>query len=115
MKIPNLVHCLYFCLLAGVSSPEAASLAQIRERGVLIVGVKSDVPLWGYHESTDAPIRGMEPDLALDLAEQLGVNLQLVGVQTADRIEALTAGRVDMLIATLSDTSERQQKMAMVT
>jgi len=90
------------------------ALDDIRKRGTLVVGVKKDVPLWGQTDPrTGVPV-GLEPDLAADLAKRLGVKLQLVGLLSADRLEALEQRRVDLLIATLSDTPQRRQQMTLV-
>jgi len=107
------------CLLAlaaclALAPAVATTLAEIQQRGKLVVGVKKDVPLWGQLDPASGRIVGLEPDLAQLVATELGVKLELVGVLTAERVEALTRGRVDMLIATLSDTPERQKQMDLV-
>ena len=89
-------------------------LDDIRSRGTLVVGVKKDVPLWGQADPrTGVPV-GLEPDLAADLAARIGVRLVLVGVLTADRVDAVDRRRVDVLIATLSDTLDRRERMTLV-
>ena len=92
----------------------AGTLEQIKARGKLVVGVKKDVLLWGYQNPKTGRIEGLEPDLAQDLATRLGVQLELVGLVTAERIGALESGQVDILIATLSDTPERQARLTLV-
>lgn len=89
-------------------------LAEIRQRGVLVVGVKRDVPLWGQLDARSGRLVGLEPDLAADLAERLGVRLELVGLLTAERLPALAQRRVDLLLATLSDTPERRDRLTLV-
>lgn len=100
--------------LAAALLSHADTLDEIRRRGELVVGVKKDVPLWGMADARTGVPAGLEPDLAQDLATQLGVRLRLVGVLTADRIEMVDQRRVDVLIATLSDTPERRQRMTLV-
>lgn len=92
----------------------ADSLDDIRRRGELVVGVKKDVPLWGMMHPRTGQLVGLEPDLAQDLASQLGVRLRMVGVLTADRLEMIEQRRIDVLIATLSDTPERRQRVTLV-
>lgn len=105
---------LVLVALACSVPARADTLDEIRRRGELVVGVKKDVPLWGMADpATGVPV-GLEPDLAQDLAAQLGVRLRLVGVLTADRLEMVEQRRVDVLIATLSDTPERRQRMTLV-
>ena len=106
---------LFAALFAGAFAPASAgTLAEIQQRGKLVVGVKKDVPLWGQLDPATGRIVGLEPDLAQMLADDFGVKLELVGVQTAERVEAVTSGRVDVLIATLSDTPERRKQMNLV-
>ncbi|MGH7108827.1 MAG: transporter substrate-binding domain-containing protein [Stellaceae bacterium] len=98
-------------LLAGTAHfcPAAAGqLDEIRARGVLVVGVKDEYPPFGMLDARGR-IVGFEPDLAADIARRLHVKLRLVGVSTANRLEKLADGSVDLLIATMGDTSKRRQ------
>ncbi|CAB3761804.1 transporter substrate-binding domain-containing protein [Paraburkholderia solisilvae] len=102
--------------LAGALGPAHAATAHaaadrldlIRQRGVLVVGVKTDYPPFGML-ARDATQQGFEHDLAADLARRLGVQLRTVGVTGANRLQALDENRVDATIATLGDTAERRQ------
>ena len=49
-------------------------------------------------------IIGFEPDLAADVAKRLGVKLELVPVVASNRIQFLQQGKIDLMIATMSDT-----------
>lgn len=86
----------------------AGQLAQIRARGVLVVGVKDEYPPFGML-NPQGGIVGLEPDLAADIARRLHVKLRLVGVNTANRLEKLVDGSVDLLIATMGDTAKRRR------
>lgn len=108
------VVCLCLGWLALPQFACADALARINASGTLVVGVKKDVPLWGLQDASTGQIRGLEPDLAKRVADHLGVKLKLVGVLTSERADAVISGRVDMLIATLSDTPERRQAMTLV-
>ncbi|MCJ2087556.1 transporter substrate-binding domain-containing protein [Methylobacterium sp. E-005] len=98
--------------LSTVALPGRATAADgvdaIKTRGTLIVGVKADYKPFGFRDPSGAII-GLEPDLAADLAKRLGVKLELVPVVSANRIEFLQQGKVDLLIATLSDKPERRR------
>lgn len=109
----SLVLCSTFFMLS--MGAQATSLAEIKQRGKLIVGVKKDVLLWGFQDNASGKIVGMEPDLAQSIANDLGVKLELVGVLTAERIDAVKHGQVDILIATLTDTLERQKELNLIT
>jgi polar amino acid transport system substrate-binding protein len=103
----SLVGCLW------LSAACADALLDIRTRGELVVGTKIDYPPYGFQDAS-ALIVGFEPELAADLAKRLGVRLRLVPVTSANRIEMLQGGKVDLIIATLSVTSERRRQAGIV-
>ena len=51
----------------------------------------------------------MEIDMAQDVADTLGVELELVPVQSSNRMQFLEQGRIDMMIATMSDRADRRE------
>lgn len=101
-------------LMAMVNGAVAATLDDIKARGELIVGVKKDVPLWGMLDTQTGVIKGFEPDLAKLIADKLGVKIKVVGLLTSERTDAVLQRKVDVLIATLSDTPERRKAMTLV-
>lgn len=105
---------LIYGLIASPLQAHSNLLEQIRERGKVIIGVKKDVPLWGLENPSSKRLEGLEPDLAEDIANRLGVKLELVGLTTEDRLPKLQSGQIDILIATLSRTSGRENSMTLV-
>ncbi|WP_375453630.1 transporter substrate-binding domain-containing protein [uncultured Methylobacterium sp.] len=93
--------------LPGIATA-ADGVEAIKQRGTLVVGVKADYRPFGFRDPTGRII-GIEPDLAADVAKRLGVKLELVPVVSSNRLEFLQQGKVDMLIATLSDKPERRR------
>jgi len=89
------------------------TLDRIKNSGVLRVGVKADYRPFGYLNPS-GEIVGLEPDLAANAAEKLGVRLELVPVQTANRIEFLQQGRIDLMIATMSDSEQRRRVVGII-
>ncbi|QJC56533.1 ABC transporter glutamine-binding protein GlnH [Polaromonas vacuolata] len=108
------VLCLAGWLASTTTTANADLIEQIKQRGIIVVGVKKDVPLWGFKNTTNGRIEGLEPDLAEDIARRLGVKLELRGLSTDERIPALQSERIDVLIATLSHTQEREKLMTLV-
>lgn len=118
-----LVAATLLALVAGLttSAPTRAAEAEsgdalttIKARGKVRIGVKKDVLLWGYQDPRSGVISGMEVDLARALGKRLGVAVDLVGLRSVERIDAVQSGRVDVLIATLSDSPERRAQLKMV-
>jgi polar amino acid transport system substrate-binding protein len=97
-------------LLAVVlaSGARADVLQTIKQKGVLTVGTKADYRPFGYLDPS-GKIVGFEPDLAADVAKRLGVKLELVPVVASNRIQFLQQGKIDLMIATMSDTPERRK------
>jgi polar amino acid transport system substrate-binding protein len=98
-------------LLLGVVGATAASadvLDDVKKKGVLVVGSKADYRPFGFLDSS-GKIVGFEPDLAADVAKRLGVKLELIPVVASNRIQFLQQGKIDLMIATTSDTPERRK------
>ena len=99
--------------LGGVSSVAQAACSndvwnKVMERGKVVVGVKADYKPWGYR-STDGSIIGMEIDIAQAAADAMGVELETVAVQSSNRMQFLEQGKIDMMIATMSDRADRRE------
>lgn len=102
------------CVLGATwAEAQSAVLDRIKSAGVLRVGVKTDYRPFGYLDPAGKVV-GMEPDLAADLAKRLNVKLELVPVQTANRIEFLQQGRIDAMIATMSVNDQRRKVVGVI-
>ncbi len=102
------------CLLAAtVASPVYAAectnerFSKVMDRGKIIIGVKADYKPWGF-KTTDGNIVGMEVDMAEAVADTMGVDLELVAVQSSNRMQFVEEGKIDMMIATMSDRADRR-------
>ncbi|HKO67943.1 MAG TPA: transporter substrate-binding domain-containing protein [Burkholderiaceae bacterium] len=94
--------------MLGNTAAQADALSDIKKKGVLVVGSKADYRPFGYLDP-QGKIVGFEADLAADVAKRLGVKLELVPVVSSNRMQFLQQGRIDLLIATMSDTPERRK------
>ena len=81
---------------------------KVMSRGKLIVGVKADYKPWGFRNESGA-IVGMEIDMAQAAADAMGVELETVAVQSSNRMQFLEQGKIDMMIATMSDRPDRRK------
>lgn len=100
-------------MVATVAPARADVLEDIKKRGTLIVGVKADYKPFGFRDPSGAII-GLEPDLAGDVAKKLGVKLELVPVVSANRMEFLNQGKIDLMLATMSDKPERRKVVQVI-
>ncbi|MEL6476574.1 MAG: transporter substrate-binding domain-containing protein [Pseudomonadota bacterium] len=81
---------------------------KVMERGKIVIGVKADYKPWGFRDE-NGNLVGMEIDMAMDVAAKMGVEAELVPVQSSNRMQFLEQGKVDMFIATMSDRADRRQ------
>ncbi|AMB84718.1 amino acid ABC transporter [Pseudomonas agarici] len=91
-----------------VGSAQAdATLDKIQQRHRLVVGVLlSGGPFGSIDPLTQDP-RGLNVDLANALGKDLNVPVELVPVLPANRVQFLQQGKVDLLIANMEWTAER--------
>ncbi|MDR3309870.1 MAG: transporter substrate-binding domain-containing protein [Oscillospiraceae bacterium] len=88
----------------------ADAVSSIRDRGVLNVGVKSDVPNFGLLNTETNEYVGMEIDLAKKLALEIfgdETKVKFTPVTAATRGPLLDTGDIDMVIATFTIKPER--------
>ncbi len=107
---------LAITMFAVAALPGAAAadvLDKIKERGTLVVGVKTDYRPFGFRDPSGA-ILGIEPDLAAEVAKKLGVKLEMIPVVSANRMEFLKQGKIDLMIATMSDKPERRKVVQVI-
>jgi glutamate transport system substrate-binding protein len=90
--------------------PEDSTMARIRERGVLTVGIKFDQPMFGYKDPVSGRITGFDAEIARLIAKDLTGserNIRFVETVSRERENFITQGLVDLVVATYSITPER--------
>ena len=97
-----------FTLVATQANAANDRFKKVLDRGKLVVGVKADYKPWGFRDSSGKLV-GMEIDMAQDVADALGVSLELVPVQSSNRMQFLQQGKIDLMIATMSDKANRRK------
>ncbi len=97
-----------FTLAATQANAANERFMKVLERGVLVVGVKADYKPWAFRDSSGKLV-GMEIDMAQDVADALGVKLELIPVQSSNRMQFLEQGKIDLMIATMSDKANRRK------
>lgn len=87
---------------------QSAQIQKIQKAGVLKVGVKQDVPNFGYYSAETGKYEGMEIDIARKIAKSLDVKIEFTPVTAQTREAVMDNGQVDLVIATYTITPERQ-------
>lgn len=95
-------------LVGAVSVSQADILEDIQQRHVLRVAVPQDFPPFGS-VGTDLQPQGFDIDMAQYVADQLGVELELIPVTSANRIPYLQTRKADLVISSLGKNPERER------
>ena len=101
--------------------PMGTVLREIQDRGSLTVGVDETTQGLAYRDPKDGQIKGMEVDLALEIARRIFGDrpsediLELVPVTTDEKVVAVKNGTVDLTIDAVSMSCARWQEVAFST
>jgi polar amino acid transport system substrate-binding protein len=79
---------------------------QVQESGIIRIGVRNDNPPMSFLDESGEWV-GFDVDLANALAEQLGLEPELVVVDGTTRISFLQDGEVELSVASMNHTRER--------
>lgn len=95
--------------------PSGSTMAAIRDRGRLVVGVDQNTFLFGFRNASTGDIEGFDVDVAKEVAAAIfGTaqgHLQLVAITSAQRIDAVNSGKVDLVAHTMTMNCERWQQV----
>ncbi|ARJ69718.1 transporter substrate-binding domain-containing protein [Paracoccus contaminans] len=95
---------------AAPDAAEARSLEEAKASGTLRVGIQADNCPWGCLDST-GQAQGFDAAVGRGLADHLGLKVEFVPLAVANRIPALTADKIDVIIASLGITAERAKSV----
>lgn len=95
--------------------PAGSTMAQIRERGRLVVGVSADSLLLGARNPISGRLEGFDIDMARLVAQAIfgdPERLELRVITAAQRIPSLQDGTVDLVVRNMTITCSRWQDIA---
>ena len=94
--------------LSGVSGlAHADRLDDIKKAGVLRVAAFDGNPPFGYVDADTKKIVGLDIDYANELGKKLGVKVEIVPTNPANRIPLLSSNKVDLVFANFTITEDR--------
>lgn len=109
---------LFSLMLAGCTKdapkPERSNPAMlqwlpiIQESGKLVIATTENYP-FEYTDEETGEFIGYDVDLALAIADEIGVEIEWKKMPFADLLNALQLGKADMVIASMYITEEREQ------
>jgi len=112
-KIIAVVIALVLTLtLAASASADAVyrTLEEIKASGTINIGVFSDKNPFGYVDE-NGDYQGYDVYFARRIGEDLGVAVNYVSTEAANRVEYLETGKVDIILANFTVTPERAEKV----
>ena len=83
---------------------------EIKESGTIKIGVFSDKNPFGYVDENGA-YQGYDIYFADRIGKDLGVEVEYVSTEAANRVEYLESGKVDITLANFTVTDERAEKV----
>lgn len=104
---------LVACAGGSESSNDVATsrtVDQIKQDGTISIGVFSDKNPFGYVDN-NGEYQGYDVYFAQRIAQDMGVELKLVPVEAASRVEFLQTAKVDIILANFTVTDERSEKV----
>ena len=112
-NITALVIALVLALsLVAVASADTVfrTLDEIKASGTINIGVFSDKNPFGFVDE-NGEYQGYDVYFARRIGEDLGVTVNYVSTEAANRVEYLETGKVDIVLANFTVTPERAEKV----
>jgi polar amino acid transport system substrate-binding protein len=97
---------------------DGAAVQRIKDRGRLIVGVDQNSYLWGFRDPATGTFAGFDIDIVHAIAEDILGDpdaVQFLTVPTDQRIPAIQAHKVDMVVRTMTINCDRTRQVAFST
>ena len=95
---------------AAAGSDVFRTLDEIKADGTVNIGVFSDKNPFGYVDE-NGEYQGYDIYFANRLGKDLGVEINYVSTEAANRVEYLETGKVDIILANFTVTEERAEKV----
>lgn len=97
-------------LFAGCSAPQGSALERIKQSGKLIMQTHTGFPPYEYLGSDNKPA-GVDIDICQAIADEIGVELEVVDTDFDGLIPSLVSGKCDLAAAGMSVTDERKKSV----
>jgi ABC-type amino acid transport substrate-binding protein len=78
------------------------TMAKLQQKGEITVGVKFDVPPFGFKNPQTGDVEGFDVDVGKAVADELGVKPKFIEAISDNRIPFLQQGTVDLLLSTMT-------------
>lgn len=100
--------------LAAVSAQAQGLPDRIKSAGKVVVANQPNYPPMEYKDPATNQLKGLDIDLGLALAKELGVKVEWSDIGFEQMISSLTTGRVDLIHSGMSDLPKRRETLDFV-
>jgi glutamate transport system substrate-binding protein len=91
--------------------PAGTTMAELQEAGEITIGVKFDVPPFGFRNPETGDVEGFDVDLGQAIADELGVEANFIEAISDNRIPFLVDGTADLILSTMTITTDRDAEI----
>lgn len=91
--------------------PAGTTMARLQQAGEITIGVKFDVPPFGFRNPQSGDVEGFDVDLGRAIAEELGAEPKFIEAISDNRIPFLKDGTADLILSTMTITGERDKEI----
>jgi len=91
--------------------PAGSTMADLQEAGTITIGVKFDVPPFGFKNPETDEVEGFDVDLGHAIADALGVEPEFIEAISDNRIPFLADGTADLILSTMTITTDRDAEI----
>jgi glutamate transport system substrate-binding protein len=88
-----------------------STMARLQKEGEITIGVKFDVPPFGFKNPRSGAVEGFDIDLATAIADALGVQPKYIEALSDNRIQFLKDGTADLILSTMTINAERDEEI----
>jgi len=90
---------------------EGTPMAEFQEEGEVTIGVKFDVPPFGFENPQSGEVEGFDVDMGNYIADKLGVEANFIEAISDNRIPFLADGTADLILSTMTITTDRDAEI----
>jgi ABC-type amino acid transport substrate-binding protein len=87
------------------------TMAKLKDDGEIAIGVKFDVPPFGFKNPQSGAVEGFDIDLGKRIAQELGVKAKFIEAISDNRLPFLKDGTADLILSTMTITAERDEEI----
>lgn len=87
------------------------TMGKIQKKGEITIGVKYDVPPFGFKNPNSGDIEGFDIDFGKAVADALGVKPKYIEALSDNRIPFITDGTADLILSTMTINEERVKEI----